>query len=215
MLQTAEIIREEFGRTSVEPNLKEYLEGYGKQTAPYFAVIENEFDVYVPDPDNPKKRIIVKEKRNLVYCNDLDGFEEYSREKRGIDKDKKLVRKINIDGGGDHLKVSMNLMEERLKPNAPKNPKHQKRRHKDSSVKATYIIACVEAVAETRDNVHTILNALGIKVKVEDCLASDLKLINIVLGLQGHSSTHPCPYCEWNKNDPAGKGNDRNFEGIR
>ena len=73
----------------------------------------------------------------------------------------------------------------------------------------------VESVAETRKNIQTILHALDIKVKVNDCLASDLKLINIILGLQGHSSSHPCPYCDVHKNNMAEKGTNRTLGGIR
>ena len=76
-------------------------------------------------------------------------------------------------------------------------------------------MAIVESIAETRYNIHTILSALDIKVKVNDCLASDLKLINIILGLQGHSSSHPCPYCEVHKNNMAGNGKKRTLGGIR
>ena len=66
VLQSAEIFREEFGRNSIEPNLKEFMDGYGRETAPYFDVLENvEFDIYVPDPEKPKKKIIVQDKRNL------------------------------------------------------------------------------------------------------------------------------------------------------
>ena len=39
-----------------------------------------------------------------------------------IDKNSNLREKFGIDGGGDHLKVTGNLIEEKLKPGAPTNP---------------------------------------------------------------------------------------------
>ena len=65
-----------------------------------------------------------------MYCKNIDAFEEFSRAKRGIDPAKNLVRKWSIDGGGGSQKVCLNLVEEKLKPNAPTNPKHQKKHHK-------------------------------------------------------------------------------------
>ena len=50
----------------------------------------------------------------------MPAYKEYVKEKRKIDKKKKLTQKINIDGGGDHFKISANLIEEKVKPSSPK-----------------------------------------------------------------------------------------------
>ena len=88
------------------------------------------------------------------------------------------MRKVGIDGGGDHFKVVINLIAEET---LPKNPKKQKKRHKDSSVKASFLLAVVESIPETYNNVRLILEKLKLHSdKIQFCLASDLKLINIM-----------------------------------
>ena len=159
----------------------------------------------------------VLEDRTLSYCNNLEKYEEFIRKEKKIDKNKKLKRKIGIDGGGDHFKVTMNLVDEEIKPGSPTNAKKQKKRHKNTSVRTTFIIACVEAIPETRANVKTILDKLNLhSEKFAFTLNSDLKLINIIVGIQGHTSTCPCPFCDWNKNDGVkGGGEYRTLGGIR
>ena len=144
----------------------------------------------------------VIEDRTLVYCNNIEKYEEFIREKRGIAKNKKLKRKIGADSGQNIFKVTMNLVEEEIIPDSPSNPKKQKKRHKHSSVKETLILAAVEEIPETRENVKTVLDKLNLhSEKFSFTLNSDLKLINIIIGIQGHSSSCPCPFCEWLKKD--------------
>ena len=109
-----------------------------------------------------------------------------------------------MDGGGDHFKITGNLvLNSGLRPNSPTNPKHIKRRHyKDQSVRATFLLAVVQNIPETFENVKKILDQLDLgPIDIDDCINADLKLINILTGIQGHGSTCPCPYCYWEKND--------------
>ena len=108
-------------------------------------------------------------------------------------------------------------MKKKIKPDSPSNPKKPIKQHKDTSVAETLILANVEAIPETRANVKTILDKLNLQSeKFSFTLNSDLKLINIIVGIQGHSSSCPCPFCEWNKKDGVnGKAKDRTLGGIR
>ena len=57
------------------------------------------------------------------------------------------------------------------------------------------MVGMVEDVPETFENVQKLLNILQIKHNhIITAFASDLKL-NILIGIQGHSSNHPCCYC--------------------
>ena len=144
-------------------------------------------------------------------------YREYVREKRKIPKSAKMRELYSIDGGGDHFKFSANLIEDTIKPGAPKNPKKLKERFKASSVRHTYMLAAAEDIPETRENVKIVLDHLGLgSIKIEDCIASDYKLINLIIGIQGHSSSCPCPYCEWKKkNQFNGDAQERTFGLIR
>ena len=74
--------------------------------------------------------------------------------------------------------------------------KHIKKRYKDSGVKKLFIIAIVEGILETYENVKSILNLLGLESIDFVISATDLKLANILLGLSSHSSRYRCPYCK-------------------
>ena len=74
----------------------------------------------------------------------------------------------------------------------------------------------MNAPLETYENVKKILDHvdLGI-IKFKDIIASDLKLINMIVGIQSHSATCPCPFCEWKKKDGLnGEAAERTKEGI-
>ena len=134
----------------------------------------------------------------------MDEYEAFVRKERGIPIGKKLKRKVGCDGGGIHFKVTMNLVEEEeMRPGSPSNPKKQKKRHEylSSSVKATLLLAVIECIPETRANVKKIFDYLNLQSDLASTINSDLKLINIIVGIQGHQSSCPCPYCEWLKKD--------------
>ena len=159
------------------------------------------------------------EDRDVVYCKNVEAWENFVKGEREInlEENAKYTRKIYIDGGGDHFKICGNLIAEKLKPNSPNNSKKQKNRHKKDSVKTTYLLMVVEKIPETPENVKKIMDLLDLgPINFEDCLASDLKLINMIVGIQGHGSTCPCPFCEWNKNNGInGKARMRTFGRIR
>ena len=65
--------------------------------------------------------------------------------------------------------------------------------------------------------VKMILDRLGIgSIKLEYCIASDYKQVNIIVGIQEHSLICPYPYCEWKKRDQFNeKWQDKIFGVIR
>ena len=72
---------------------------------------------------------------------------------------------------------------------------------KDNSVKKLIVLFIAEKVPENYLNIKSILKELdifghGMIDMSEITFASDLKLINIMLGLQSHSCMHACSWCE-------------------
>ena len=61
--------------------------------------------------------------------------------------------------------------------------------------KRCIILAAVTSVPETYHNLGILLNLISLH-EIEYILSCDLKLANIVLGLQNHSSKYPCCYGE-------------------
>ena len=67
----------------------------------------------------------------------------------------------------------------------------------DTSVKKLFILAIVKGIPESNHNVKSIMAALNLEnVKFDFCLTTDMKLQNILVGIQSGSSKYPCPYCE-------------------
>ena len=85
------------------------------------------------------------------------------------------------------------------------DPKQKKRRslyedgfapidYKNSSVQKLIILAMSPSV-ETHDNIEQILKLLNISL-LEFAYSTDIKMILILVGKQGGSCTHSCPFCE-------------------
>ena len=146
ILRIAQITRSYEGKECIEANLREALKEYGERGAEFFSVHEETFDIHYTEklPDGKKITRTEREQRNVVFCNDHEGWIKFVKAERGIDEKEELREQFGIDGGGDHFKITGNLVEVKLKPGAPTNPKHIKRRHKFSSVKALYLLAIVE-----------------------------------------------------------------------
>ena len=218
ILEIAKIVREYYGRNSIEPNLREHLKEHGLEADEYFEVVKIPFDIHYKDKETKETSTVVED-RYLVVCKDRHEWRNFVLQERGVavEDRAKYREQLNIDGGGDHLKISANLIETKMTSNAPENPKKIKRRHKESSVKATYLLAVVENVPETYANVKKIMEKLDIgQLKFQDVMSSDLKLINMIIGIQGHGATCPCPYCEWEKKSGIdGKATPRTFGQIR
>ena len=94
---------------------------------------------------------------------------------------------------GGFFKICLNLIEEKTL----KKSGRKKAMYLDSSVKKLFILAIVQGVPETYKNVEKILEALKLEnVEFKFCLATDMKLQNIIMGLQSNSAAFPCVYCE-------------------
>lgn len=90
----------------------------------------------------------------------------------------------------------MNVIEKKPTTSV-KRSKRKCAKYLDSSVKKLFILAIVKGAPETYHNVKTIMKALNLeKVPFSFCLATDLKLQNILMGIQSSSSKYPCAYCE-------------------
>ena len=77
---------------------------------------------------------------------------------------------------------------------------------KPTGQKRVLTIAKADGVPEIRANVEILLDSLNLPELTEDFqLVCDLKLANIILGIQSCSSLYSCPYCEGSKVDKDGK----------
>ena len=135
-----------------------------------------------------------------------------------------VILKLGIDGGGSFLKVSfthIELEKNELEPQSPvqKNMKTTSPLSaKATSVKQQMLVALSQDTPETYQNVKQIFGLVKIHEKsLLDSLviSCDLKLANILCGIQSHSSKHPCCWCEAENPNLIRCGHPRTFGQIR
>ena len=156
------------------------------------------FDIHYKDKETKVTKTVVED-RYLVVCKNVEEWEKYVIEKRKIklDENAKYLRKIGMDKGGDHFKICGNLIDPNEKSNMPSD-----QHNLSSGVKATYLLAVCEKIPETFENVQKIMGKLDLgPINFEDCIAADLKMINMICGIQSNSATCPCYICECPKKD--------------
>jgi hypothetical protein len=73
---------------------------------------------------------------------------------------------------------------------------------KSSGVNKLFIIGIVYGVREEHHNVSCMLTRMK-AFNAKLFYSVDLKIANILAGLQGHSCKHPCTWCETNQDDLA------------
>lgn len=88
---------------------------------------------------------------------------------------------------------------------------------KFSGINKLLIIALAPEAIESYQNLSTLfslINLNGLCGIVDYCIASDLKCLMVMLGLQTCSATHPCPWCDITNTNLNRVGNLRTFNTI-
>lgn len=167
-------------RYAIERNLKKAIEDRSNTLLRYFEI--QELDFY-------KKHSVTKvniplKKPAIILKNPAEFIQDIMR-MRNIEEQPFI--KIGIDGGRKFLKICLNLLSE--------SNTMYKSRYMESGVKGLFIIAIVYDVPETYGNVKALLDVLAVET-IHFKLAADLKLCNVIVGLQSHSCKYPCTWCE-------------------
>ena len=162
----------------------------------------------------------------ITVVKDLNVLVKLVVDKREINEEKSKVV-LGVDGGLGKLIVTASIIPEgeKEKRERAKEAK-EKDRYKSTGVKRTMIIARVDEVPECYENLEILMTRLRLRrFSKQFSLVCDLKLIDILVGLQGGSSMYPCPYCLGCKVDSEGKptnqkgkfqkGEPRTFRNIR
>lgn len=208
--QAAQILKEAGAKPKAY--LRKFLNFKSNEVKDFFEVKEMEC---VVSEDPPKKGKGPKnqtfEVRPVVVCKDLKGLIEYILEKRGW-KPEDVELQVGLDGGGGFFKVGLTIRRVRG-ATSPQKKKSFNRKYRDGGVKKLIILAIAPKTGEYYLNVKKILDEIGI-AKVNFCVSSDLKLINIMFGIQNHASTYPCCWCYVQKDKLIECGQMRTIGGI-
>lgn len=187
-------IRNIFGRKSVESHVGLKLPDRDRDCVDYFDCIPCNFEC-TPTEDGDSNNT-----SNLVYCTDVEGLIDLICERRRFDKHSVNI-KMGIDSGGGCLKFCLNIISKTSSDSTMPKKLIQKTML-DTSVKRLIIIAVAYNVKETHANIRLIFEHLKIdEIDIDYMCAVDLKMANILCGLQSHSCTYPCVYCECPKSE--------------
>lgn len=124
-----------------------------------------------------------------MYCSDLEGLVDHVCTMRSLSLEDACA-KVGIDGGGGFFKICLSLYEKEVTEKCD-------HRFLNTGVKKLLVLAICPDVKESYENVRDILMLLNLNDVLPDCtFALDLKLANIMAGIQCHSSSYPCLWCE-------------------
>lgn len=170
-------IRKKYGRKSIPSNVDSLLTNRDSQLRSFFATER------VTDGDG--------DFITLVYCTDVMAFIEHVVSSRALFHPQ---AKIGIDGGAGFFKVCLTIWDsQRL---GESESSHL------SGVKRTFIIAISPTLKEKYHNLKTVLDKLQIdEIDFAHTYSVDLKVANLLCGIQSHGCTYPCVFCECPKSD--------------
>ena len=139
---------------------------------------------------NGKNKIIQRKHEKVgIFCKDVEQLGKFIEKERNF---KDPFFKIQLDSGGGFLKVSMTA-QDKNKPPVP-SKKRKLSCFKDTGVKKLIVLAIVQDIPENHSTLRAMLKILDLK-RLSPKFSVDLKVANLLCGLQSHSCTHPCTWC--------------------
>ena len=183
----AQFLRSKIGRQCMEPNLRDNLADISRRLLPFFE--ERDVILYEKCHSDSSKYIPIT--RPAVVVNDLKSFIDHVMEQRNYCLEDTLV-KVGIDGGQGFFKICLNLISRRGSQSCARSNSKA-----DSGVKGLFVLCIVPNMPESFVNIESCLDEVSLLSHgIEFVLATDLKVANILSGIQSHGASHPCCYCE-------------------
>ena len=189
LLKLLSVLRKRFGRRAFEPNLKEKIRAHLNS-------LDNEFET-------KSKTFQTKDGKplqsSLSKTKNVKEFIDHIVELRGIEKPKLI---LGLDGDVRHLMITAVLKEtDDFDDEDDVNDELM-----STSSKRVLVLAKVDGVPETRHNIELMLNEMNLQDLGDNFqVVCDLKMMNILLGIQSSTSLFGCPFCEASKINEDGK----------
>jgi len=143
----------------------------------------------------------------IAMCTNVQEFLRRFIAARGKKPSDVQLLKIGIDAGGKSLKFMLQLLFKgdfllsTAEATCDADDKKWRKMLKDSGVRRVLLVAVAPNVAENYDNVNNILQKLKLEEleaflpNARTCVAVDLKMMILMLGLKGAQAKFGCPYC--------------------
>ena len=174
------------GGGDVEPNFRPALVSRGRVLSDFFEERSIKWCHKEKDSD-----VVITLTKQSIMCKDVKGLVDYVCQKRQLIEP--LLR-LGIDGGQGFVKVCINIIDT---TSSESNVPRSKRGFLDSGVKRLFILGIVQDKCEMYENLREMLSHLDLLncTGFDYILATDLKVCNIMAGIQNHSATYPCTWC--------------------
>ena len=187
MMHVAHDLRQ--GGGDIEPRFERELVNRGKMLSEFFEAKTIKWQVKEKDSD-----VVINITKQAIICKDVKGLVDYVVRKREV---KDVLYRVGIDGGREFIKICLNIIDPSCYDTQRRNKKSYSfnKKHTDSGVKKLLILAVVEDKTEMYENLREMITLLDLNNSLDYFLAADLKVINVVLGIQNHSATYPCAWC--------------------
>ena len=131
-----------------------------------------------------------------MFVQNLKEFVSEILKLRNYDQENTLL-KLGLDGGQGFFKMTLNIINLEAEQGSVSLSQPKKICNLDTGVKKLFIIGIVPEMPEYFVNVKACIRQLSMgDVHLPIVFATDLKLANLMCGLQSCSGLHPCCYCE-------------------
>ena len=189
LLKMIKWMRSCFGKNHFSPNIRKLIQDHMNKLE---HLHEAEVETFKDKDGNDKESV-------LSRIADLNSFIDEIKTARNLIKPKLI---LGADGSVDKCVVTGIIMEEH--ENHDDEEIHQ--RFRATGQKRVFLLAQADGVPENKHNMEILLDSLNLPLISQDYqTVCDLKLINILLGLQTCTAMFGCPYCESCKLDSNGK----------
>ena len=190
----------------VEPYFQENFAKSGKSLEEFFVSSNHQLDL--------KGQLV---ERTIIACKDCDEFVQHILHLRNVSPFDTLV-KLSMDNGGGFFKICLGMTElpeeTSISPAKKKKKPVNEQSHLSSGVKKIFILLIAEEITENYSNIAFFLQQLNLE-NIKLIIACDLKVANILCGIQSHASKHPCCFCDVNSDNLLQSGALRTFGSLR
>ena len=194
-------LRVHCGRSSVS-NHEQYMKERNTKLADLFDHTHIALTEYVTEEKDTegekkqKKKTTSDVQKPVVYVKDVEEFASLVMRERNLQPADSLVQ-IGIDDGQGQVKIMMSI-----KPKTEEPVSKKKCRYADGFAPQDFKLSGVKKLllllmsptCERHDNISKLLELVGIEA-IQFGFSCDIKMLLILLGKQGASSTHCCPFC--------------------
>ena len=191
LLKLLSVLRKRFGRKAFEPKLKEKIRSHLNS-------LDDDFEtncVSFQSKDGKEFKSSLSKTRNVNH------FLNKIAELRELQKPKVI---LGIDGDIRHLMITCVVKEQEEHDDSVSGKLDNNL--KGTSAKRVLVLSKADGVPETRHNVELMLRAMKLHELDDDFqIVCDLKMLNILLGIQSSTSLFGCPFCEACKIDEHGR----------